>query len=368
MKRVLAVLLSTVLLTGCSTIQRKPLEALGVISAMGFDQEAEDKILGTVVLPNFTETGKEKIDVLTGAAHTTKELRFNLSRMSERQLVSGQIRVVVYGEELAKKGILQLSDTMFRDAEIGSQIHLAVCEGRAVDIYNHRFPDKPSIDIYLYKMIRKEMEQNSIPKSNLHLFLRHVYDKGGDAVLPYLKLGKEDVIVDGLALFYDDVYVGRINHDEARMLSYLMGGPSAGEIDTTVPGETSHGVQAHAVMMYLNMKRTIEAATTNGAPNFKIKLDIEGAVTEYTGAANLEEPPEVTKLEQAIQAEMKHRMQNLIDKLQQGYHVDPLGLGEVYRSKGLIQKLDRKAWKDLYKKAKIDVDVKVRILQTGMIH
>jgi spore germination protein len=368
MKRWIAILLSSVLLAGCSTIQRKPLEALGVIAAMGFDSTKDNKILGTVVLPNFTETGKEKIDVLTGTAHTTKELRFNLSRMSERQLVSGQIRVVVYGEDLAKKGILQLSDTMFRDAEIGSQIHLAVCAGRAVDIFNHRFPDKPSVDIYLYKMIRKEMEQNSIPKSNLHLFLRHVYDKGSDAILPYLRLAKEDVIVDGVALFHNDVFVGRLNHDDARLLSYMMGGKSAGEIDAVVPGKTTHGADAHAEIMYLKMKRDIEVSESKGVPNFKVKLHVEGAVTEYTGSTNLEEPPEVAKLEQHVQNQLKMRMQNVIDMLQKEYNVDALGLGEEYRSKGFIKKLDREGWKETYKKSTITVDVKVKILQTGMIH
>lgn len=368
MRRWLLILLSTVVLSGCSTIQRKPLENLGVVSAVGYDAAPDNKLLGTVVLPNFTETGKEKIDVLTGTAHTSKELRYNLSRMSERQLVSGQIRVVVYGEDLAKQGILAISDTMFRDAEIGSQIHMAVCEGRSVDIFNHRFPDKPSVDIYLYKMIRKEMDQNTIPKSNLHLFLRNVYDKGTDAVLPYLRLGKEDVLVDGVALFYDDRYVGRLNIDQARDLSYLMGGNSAGEVDTKLPEQMAHGDKAHAVIMYLKMDRKIDVAEKEGIPQFKIKLNLEGAVSEYTGSANLEEPEEVAKLEKIVQVDLQKKLQQVVDTLQKKYHVDPIGLGEQYRSKGFIQKLERKQWKELYQKAHITTEVELHIQQTGMIH
>ena len=40
----------------------------------------------------------------------------------------------------------------------------------------------------------------------------------------------------------------------------------------------------------------------------------------------------------------------------------------MYRSKGFIKKLDLAQWRKLYKQAKIDVNVKVSILQTGMIH
>lgn len=365
---VVAVLVATTMLSGCTSIQKKPLEALGVVSAVGYDAAPENKLLGTMVIPNFTETGKEKIDVLTGTGHTSKELRYNLSRLSERQLVSGQIRVVVYGEDLAKQGIAPLSDTLFRDAEIGSQIHLAVCAGRSVEIFTHRYPDKPSIDVYLYKMLRKEMDQNTIPKSNLHLFLRHVYDKGSDAVLPFLKLGKEDVIVDGVALFRDDVYVGHLNLDDARMLSYLMGGRSTGEIDAVVPGKTSHGDSAHAVVMYLKTKRSIETGQQQGTPQFNIKLYIEGAVTEYTGSADLEKEDEVKKLDTYIESQMKTKMENLIKRLQTKYNCDTLGLGEIYRSKGYVKKLDREGWKKTYKTAKINVDVTMNILQTGMIH
>jgi hypothetical protein len=55
----------------------------------------------------------------------------------------------------------------------------------------------------------------------------------------------------------------------------------------------------------------------------------------------------VAKLEKIVEADLKKKLQNVIDKLQQDYGVDPIGLGEQYRSKGFIQKLDRKKWKEL---------------------
>lgn len=368
MKRWIAVLLTSTLLSGCTSAQKKPLESLGVISAVGYDTGENGKLIGTVVLPNFTETGKEKVDVLTGSGHSLKEIRNNLSRLSERQLVSGQIRVAIYGEDLARKGILPLNDTMFRDAEIGSQIHLAVCEGRSVKFYTHRYPDKPSIDIYLYKMLRKEMDQNTIPKSNLHLFLRHVYDVGSDAVLPYLRLGKEDVIVDGSALFRNDVFVGRLNLDDTRLLSFLIGNRSNGEIDTIVPGTTPHGDSAHAVLMFLKLKRNIDVTKENNLPKFKIHLYIEGAVTEYTGKSDLEKPGDLLKVQTFMEQQMTKKMQKLISRLQKEFTVDPLGLGEEYRSKGFVAQMTRPEWEQLYKKSSIAVDVKLNILQTGMIH
>ncbi|MBL0387230.1 Ger(x)C family spore germination protein [Tumebacillus sp. ITR2] len=353
---------------GCGARQQRQLEQLGVISAVGYDQAEHENITGTVVIPNFTDTGKEKIDVLTGTGGSSKELRFALSRMSERKLVSGQIRVVLYGDKLAREGIMPYSDTLFRDVEIGSQIYLAVVDGRAVDFFAKRYPDKPSVDIYLYRMLRKEMEQNTLPRSNLHHFLHDVYDHGSDPVLPYLRLGKEDIIIDGVAVFKDDVMVGRLDPEETRYLAYLGGGNSMGEVDVTLQEKTRSGEPAHAVVMYMKVKRKLDISQVQGHPKIVMHYEIDGAVTEYSGDSNLEEEPNIKKIELAIQKKMETSMKHLLHTLQHDYGSDPLGLIELYRSKGYVTKLDNKTGEDLYKKAELDVKVKMNILQTGMIH
>ncbi|HEU4963096.1 MAG TPA: Ger(x)C family spore germination protein [Bacilli bacterium] len=373
MKRWLVwVLVLAVVGSGCSPNSRskqKLLERLGVISAVGYDMtDKQDFKLGTFVLPNFTETGKEKVDVLTASGRTSKEMRFNMSRMSERQLVGGQIRVVLYGDELAKEGILPLSDTLFRDAEIGSQIHLAVVDGRAVDMLTHRYPDKPSVDIYLYQMLRKEMEQNTIPLSNLHLFLHDAYNAGADPVLPYLELGQEDVILNGVAVFNEDRMVGRLSGEETRALAYMYGRNSVGAIEANVDESGPHGTPGRAVMMYLKLNRKREVSVVKGIPHFHLLYSIDGGITEYTGEQNLEEEPVVKQLETKLADKLRGQMERVVEKLQHEFHSDPLGFGELYRSRGYVKKLEEKTWRKLYEKAKIDIDVKITIKQTGMIH
>lgn len=375
MKRSVAVcltfaLLSAVVLPGCTITRSKVLEELGVVSAVGYDlAENGGDLLGTTVLPNFTDTGQEKVDVLSVTGHTSKELRFNMSRMSERKLVSGQIRVVLYGEELSRTGILPLSDTLFRDAEIGSQIVLAVVEGRAINFFTKRYPDKPSIDIYLYRMLRKEMSERSMPKTNLHTFIRDVYDNGKDPVLPYLRLGKEDILVDGLAVFQEDKFIGLLNAKEARNLAYISStGTSTGELEATLKETIRQGGHAHAVLMYIKTSTDWNVSQSGGRPVFQANVLIQGAVSEYTGEQNLEEKQEIQKLEKEFAKEYQQELSALIKKLQKDFGTDQLGLGEMYRAKGFIKDLEKEKWREMYKQAKIDVKVNVRILQTGMIH
>jgi spore germination protein len=370
-KRALALTLAlTIACTGVGCVrQSRQLEQLGVVSAVSYDEGEQEEVLGSVVIPNFTETGQEKIDVLSGKGATSKELRFNLSRMSERKLVSGQIRVVLYGESLAKKGIMPYSDTLFRDVEIGSQIDMAVTEGRAMDFFNKRYPDKPSVDIYLYRLLRKEVEQKTLPKTNLYHFLHDAYDHGSDPVLPYLRLGKEDVIVDGVAVFRDDVMVGRLNAEETRFLAYLQGGGSLGEVDFQLEEKNRDGDPAHAVIMYMQFKRSVDVSQVQGHPKIFMNFKIDGAVTEYSGQEDLEDEAHLHRMEAALKHKIEASMNNVLQKLQREFRADPLGVMELYRSKGYVPELtENKFAEDMYSKAELGVQVDVRILQTGMIH
>jgi spore germination protein len=362
-------LAATVMLAGCTTTRGKLLEQLGVISAVGFDLAGDHAgYLGSVVLPNFADTGQEKIEVLSVTGRTSKELRFNMSRMSERELVSGQIRVVLFGEELARSGVLPLTDTLSRDPEIGSQIMLAVVEGNVRNYFEKRYPDKPTIDLYLYRMLRKEMEERTLPLSNLHVFIRDVHDEGKDPVLPYLRLGREDVQVDGVAVFRDDMMIGHLNAKETLNLASLYDGSSTGELDVTLKERTQHGENAHAVLKFLKTARHWEVGQVDDRPKFTVRLTIDVAVTEYSGDANLEEKREIKRLEQEISKELQQELRSLIKKLQKEYKTDQLGLGEMYRAKGYLKEFDHEdGWSKLYEKADIDVLVRVRILQTGMM-
>lgn len=370
-KRLLLLTLTASVLSGCtqeSASRQRVLEKLGVISGIGYDTVEDGKMLGSALLPNFIQTGQEQVDVLTTIGHTSKEIHFNLASLTERKLVSGQIRVVLYGNELAEQGILPLSDTLFRDSEIGSQIHLAIVQGRAVEYFLKRYPDKPSTDLYLYQLLRKQMEHNVIPKSNLHTFLHDVYDSGKDAILPYLRLGKEDVILDGLAVFKDDKMVGRLNAQESRLLAYMTGTLSIGELETELPELTSHSERARVLMMYLKLQHKIDVSQAGNRPKFQIHLQVKGAVSEYTGSQDLEKPDTITRLEKQLEAKLQKDANAVLHKLQKELHSDPMGFGEMYRAHGYVEELKKTEWRKLYQQADIGVDVKIRIMQTGMIH
>nr|WP_096186682.1 hypothetical protein [Evansella halocellulosilytica] len=84
------------LLCGCADM--KIIEDLGFIHGMGLDIEDEGeyeegrKLLVTVSIPQIEEDAEKDRELLTTVARSDKEAMLNISRQSNRKLVSGQLR------------------------------------------------------------------------------------------------------------------------------------------------------------------------------------------------------------------------------------------------------------------------------------
>ncbi len=76
----------------------KIIEDLGFIHGMGLDIEDEGeyeegrKLLVTVSIPQIEEDAEKDRELLTTVARSDKEAMLNISRQSNRKLVSGQLR------------------------------------------------------------------------------------------------------------------------------------------------------------------------------------------------------------------------------------------------------------------------------------
>lgn len=109
--------LSVFFLSSC--VETKYLEKLGLITAVGYDQADGERIKGTIVLYQFNPAMEDVEKILTSESKTSKGIRLSQNLETDHKLVSGQLRIAVYGKELAKKGIAHLVDTLERDSAPG---------------------------------------------------------------------------------------------------------------------------------------------------------------------------------------------------------------------------------------------------------
>lgn len=377
----IAVISTFLLLSSC--VETNYLEKQGLITGVGYDQAQEkDKIAGTIVFYQFNPAMKNLSTVITGNANTSKGIRLRANMESDHNLVSGQLRVALYGEEIAKKGISPLVDTLSRDASIGNMIYLAVASPSAEEILSFQPKSQPvNMGTYLYNLIQISIKNETIPNPTLQSFTTSYGSVGKDAILPQLSIIEDKVGIDGFALFSDDRKVGVLDREKIFYVRSLVNELKAGNTEvelSTKPFEKEIKEAAsyseeekeieeklHITMDNIKSKHKIDV-TDKRKPSFDIKLTLESRILEMTVPFNLSEPAVLKKVEKEMEKSIKEEGLSVIKELQEK-GTDPIGFGAHYRAVSREKELTKKMWSEIYPNAEFNFNVDVTIIRTGII-
>ncbi|MGM0835055.1 MAG: Ger(x)C family spore germination protein [Bacillota bacterium] len=372
----MCILASTILLGGC--LQQKPLEELGLVTAMGYDKE-DELLRGTIVYYEFDPLHTNNSKMVSTFANTSKGIRQKENLSSSRKLVSGQLRIAIYGEELAKEGIISYIDTISRDSEVGTMVYLSVAENSAYDLINNsqQSEEITNVGTYLYDLISQNVEAESLVSPTLHEFMQCYYSEGRDPVLPLLDFSDDTLRIKGLALFNNDKMKGLIDTDKSFYLKLLLDPYRAGMIEVSLPKndmgnhiKKREQVQNETENLFVSLdhlESSVDIKLDDADSNhYRIKVDVVTRMQEISEDYDLGNPKALIVLEKAIGKVMKGKMEKIIAEFQ-SLGVDPIGFGNYYRSKVGYEKFSREKWEGIYPEATFTIEVKTKILRTGVM-
>ncbi|GGD95285.1 Ger(x)C family spore germination protein [Paenibacillus nasutitermitis] len=355
---------------GCR--DEKIIEQLGFIRTIAFDTGSTNKngkqLRVTISIPK-AEPPKESI-VLTSEAATSKEARSTFARENNRQVVSGQLQTVLFGEVLSQKGLWQHVDTLIRDPAIGNKVSLAVVEGDANQLLQREYAQYPSTGDYIENLIRSAYRTNEIPYSNLYTFTRDYFDKGIDPITPLVRAYKNAIRISGLALFREDRYVGKIESRNSLLFASLIGPVKAGDLSIPVPDGDGEGSDI-VFMSFISSKRKV---TVNAVHPIKsgsdlsvtIKLKIRGSLLEYSGKQNVQDSKVQRKLETQMNAYLEKEALTMIKNMQL-LGADSMGIGQYARNKMGYAQWKEVDWHAFYSQTPIKVVVDMKIKDVGKV-
>ncbi|WP_456274478.1 Ger(x)C family spore germination protein [Bacillus sp. AK031] len=373
-----------ILISGClllsSCVETRYLEKQGLITAVGYDQSEEDRITGTLVFYQFNPSMQNLSTVISGEADTSKGIRKSANMETDHNLVSGQLRVALYGEEIAKKGISSLVDSLTRDASIGNMVFLAVADPSAKEILSFQPKSQPSnMGTYLYNLMQLNVKSETIPNPTLQEFLTSYGSIGKDAILPYLSIIEGKVGITGFALFSDDKQVSVLEREKVFYIRSLLNRISTGSVEVSIPKENlmkeikaaqpeeepKDGDMLHVMLDNINSSHKIEVSNKN-KPAFDIRLKLELRVLEMSAPLNLSEEPVLRKLEDELTKAMTTKGTEILYEIQETGS-DPVGFGTYYRAVSRGKEVTKENWKETYPEAEFTYDIDVKIVRTGVI-
>ncbi len=381
MKMVRSLLIAAALLlpiAGC--VKTKQLERLGLITAVGYDDKG-DIIEGTVVLHTFESKEENVTQIISASGNTSKGIRQKQNIKTSHNLVSGQLRVAVYSEETAGKGLIQLVDTLNRDATIGNLVYLTVSKGTAKNLLKKAGEkEKTNLGTYLYNLIKQNIKDELIISPTLHEFNHSFFDPGKDPVLPILKLEEDKVIISGMAAFKDDRMAGEIDIEKLFYLKTLEDNYESGNLELEIPKEklkeyiiplSSETEEQKDDPLFITIDdiRSSKKIRLKDMEDvtFAIDVKLDSRILEVSSDMDLGNPQVIKALEKETAVKIKHEMESMLKRLQ-NMESDPIGFGNIYSAHLQREKrMTKGEWRNLYKKAEFEVNVENTIIRTGVI-
>ncbi len=350
---------------------QKMYENIGFILQMGIETDVNGNLVLSVTSPVVSPDAEEKSEFLTtNAERLIRSSRERLRDTSGRMLQGGKIQLLHFSKEIAeKKGINEFLDIFFRDPENPLLANIVIVDGspREMMQISQSYKDKPRPAIYINNLLLDTRRRGRAPESRIYDFSILSHSKSIDPVAPIIRYDNEKIEATGTALFNGDRMVGQIDTRQTVLLIALLGRKNGIEYtyNRPLPGDKQEMITQGASLFFRNIKRKISINVSGSEPVININMQMKTILDEYNWTDNLDKNEKEKKLEQTISNSVRSECKQLLSYLQ-GIGSDPLGFGEIVRVKN--NKYWKKVnWKDAYKSAKINVNVKVNIESYGTL-
>ncbi|REK75884.1 Ger(x)C family spore germination protein [Paenibacillus paeoniae] len=303
------------------------------------------------------EPGASKIQYETIDAPSIAEGVRMLKAYVDKELDFGHCKMMIIGEELAKRDINQSIDWMLRRRDIQSVATMAIGRPTAENVLHvqpasERYPG----NALLLSFGADGTESSYNYAETLSGLSRRVTEKGMDPVLAIITNdGKESYVINQVALFDKSKIKMILSPTETQMFN---------QMSDHFTKASMHGMfKGTPMVIAINQLNSSFQIHKNNDPlliNMRIKMDV---VFEEAPNGLFESP--WGPVEDALSLEYEKATVTLLKKIQK-HGIDPFGFGLRYRAM-YPGPNSWDNWNQLYPNAKFSVDARVKIEGTGLI-
>ncbi|WP_176345196.1 Ger(x)C family spore germination protein [Priestia aryabhattai] len=364
--KIMSICLVLSFLTGCW--DQKMLKDTMFLSTVAYEKKKGNKVLSTIAIRSYTSKEGTLVNkTYHVAGDSPRDDRTKINQQVSGIVMSAKKRIILFEDRLAKEGILELSDVLYRTPESPLTAKYVIVEGKPSTIVELQQVGEELIGEYLDGVVHTAEVNSLVPIETLQSLCTVLFDEGKGLALPYMKLNTENKTVDviGTALFNEDKFSDiTLNSDESKALLLLGNQKDKYMI-------MSHKITIHDqqyVVSYdvsdAKAKMHVKPDAVHGAKVI-IPLNIKVSINEFT--KNEMSSPALTKnVQKEIEKILQKKAEKVVEKLQKA-NCDFLEIGrEVAAYHPSIWK--RLKWRQDYKNISINPKVQVEIIHRGVIN
>ncbi|WP_110111614.1 Ger(x)C family spore germination protein [Bacillus sp. CGMCC 1.16541] len=358
MKKLWLLAFSVVLATGCA--DQEIIDEIQIVNSYGLDLEEDDKIRGTILYPLFKYGQTEEPSIIATTADTIFDIPLQLNNKSSLPVAFGQLRSVVIGESLAKKGLDDVINTVARNPDLGRTLQMAIVQGDAHEMLSSVTKKKVSDSQFISSLIEQNIRTENLPLTNFQVFLFDFFSDDRDAVLPMLKQEKDAIKLTGLALFKGDKVISKINMKETFLFKLLSSGSKHGRYVMQIKRDDHKG---EVVLQNIRARTNYDLHHEDNNSSITVNVKIDALVKEYPSWVDLTAPKNVKMLEKKLVRDIEKEGEKLIKKFQK-LDIDPICFTDYARSR--TRHFKKQQFKRNYPTMDFNVKADVQLVQTGI--
>jgi Ger(x)C family germination protein len=359
-----------VLISGCW--DQELLKNARLLTIAGFDSVSDNKLLSTFVFHDqpASEAQEPKDEIKSAIGRTPRETRDKVDRKLSNYFRAYKNRVVMIGEELAKKDIYPILDIFYRDPHSALNAKIVIAQGRAQDYLLQKKVGNNLVSDEIPELVAGAEEKTLVTKENIQSICPVMLDPGRDILLPYLTKKDDEIETSQLAMFHNRLYTGVLNPNESTMFLILKG--RLGKI-ARMTREVKDPIKKNNDLSPL----TFDVEKSKNKMDIKIDskdqiivtLNAKWRVNVVEYAQNhLNEKKVIDDLNQNLSEDMTKLSKQTIKKMQKA-RCDGFGVArKLIAFHPELWKKIKGHWENHYKKIQFKTNVQVEIMDTGVIN
>ena len=360
--------------TGCW--DGMPLDKRGIVVGLGIDSSPhEDKIIlsAQIVDPSNAKTPQtagggagDPFWIVTYEGTSVFEALRALTHVSSRKLFLPHNQVIIFGEDLAKKGLKDHLDMLMRDYEFRETNWIVISEGRAQDILatKTRISNIPAF--FISNLITERIYNSQVAAINIKDLARRITSKSTAPIASLIHIedrGEERILkLSNTAVFDHDLKVlGKLDDRESRGLLWVLGEVKSGIIVVSNPQGGNYSLEILAA------KSKIVPGLRDGKPTITVRIEETSNLGETSCPEDLNKP-EVWKLMESVQNEaIRAEVVAALEKARE-LKADVFGFGEAFHQKHpKLWKEMESNWPEIFLSLEVDIVVESTVNRPGFI-
>ncbi|WP_373232441.1 Ger(x)C family spore germination protein [Cohnella sp.] len=281
-----------------------------------------------------------------------------------RELYFAHNQIVIFGQNLAKKGIQPYIDFFVREHSNRLTVQVLVARNQAEEILDTpaHLEKMPSLDIM--DLIESQAEASQSGTVNLKQMLTRLMSSTTAPIAPLIEVigqgSEETVRLSGTAVFKKDKLIGQLNQSETRGMLWVLGKVRRGTVEVACPED-----DGKAALITTHSESKVVPIVERGKVRINIHVKEEGIQGSQSCPENLATPPKNKQLEELKADAIREEMMKAVEKAQK-LNADIFGFGEAVHRKYPRQWIELESdWDNIFPDIDVALTVETKIRNQG---